>query len=44
MTEYRDSILKLIADHQRARLRGDKETASDTLKQARELDAPTLET
>jgi tetratricopeptide (TPR) repeat protein len=44
MPEYRESILKLIADHQRARLRGDKETANDTLKQARELDAATLET
>src|SRR5262249_52116514 len=31
-------------DHQRARLRGDKETASQKLKEARELDAATLET
>ena len=44
MPEYRDSILKFIADHQRARLRGDKETASQKLKEARELDAATLET
>ena len=44
MAQYRDSILKLIADHQRARLRGDKETARETLAKARELDAATLET
>lgn len=44
MPEYRDSILKFIADHQRARLRGDKETANQKLKEARELDAATLET
>lgn len=44
MPEYRNSVLKLIADHQRARLRGDASEARAKLAQARELDAATLET